>query len=120
MFEKLEKFFTSLGTWNHAGVIFVLIWPIAILFWIPSLLIDDFPPFYVCIYFAGKLLEASYYGREVTAAQRSLRGLDAFNMKLWYFHDRNQQIKLMFISNIIGMGVNLFAKWQYIINLVNF
>jgi len=103
--NKFSKWITSFGDWNHAVVVAIFMWPVALVMWLPSLLAASFFDLYVyfsvCVLIASLLFDAGYYGREVTDAQRSLSGLDAFNWNKWTDHNRLQQIYLMIVGKVL-------------------
>ena len=114
-FNKFSKWITSFGDWNHAVVAAIFIWPVALIMWLPSLLVAHFLSlsvfFSVCALIASLLFHTGYYGREVTSAQYSgLRGLDAFNWNKWARHDRVQQQYLMIVGKLLSV-VSALIGW---------
>ena len=91
MFDKFEKFVTSLGDWNHAFLA---------VFFVPAaagvLAALD-------VYFgAAFTISLAYYFREVTASGK-------YNPNDWGKHDRKQQVYLTMVSVVIAtiMSVTL-------------
>lgn len=109
MLNKFSNWVTSKGKWNHAIVVAIFMWPVALILWLPSFIpfafFDLWPTFSMCAFFSAFAFFAGYFGREVTTVQRHLRGLDAFNINLWPDHDRLQTIYL----TVVGFGLAILS-----------
>lgn len=96
----IEKWITSLGDWNHAFIVLIGIWPVAVIFHLLGFSFEQ------SMFLSSTAWSFFYYGKEHRTYSYGGRTLlNSLNPFFWEAHDRNQTFYVVIVAYSIATAI---------------